>query len=449
MELGRHRTRIGLAAAACALAGGAIVPQAAAADASRFSLLERPATAADVLPQRLRGPGGLPLSTSCDWTGARRGSAGVWLIPRVGGGVPCLGVSTGRSFAVAAGASEVPPAGVYMTGRTRAVHLIAGAVPDGVTGVRVAFADGTERSVPVRSSTYKATSTSAITALTVLAETDVHQVRLSGATEERPGAGERERPQRPGPTPAAERPAAERPAPAPARPRRRERPARERPAARPERVDPAPEPRRQAPSAAPPVVTATPPPAGPASLPQAADRRREPSSEGQPVVPLLLAGIVGLVLLGIRRRPRPPLPVAAPGPVAAPPPVATQARELIERGATLRARGARVEAREPLRQALDLAHRLEEPELVTRALAELVASGARPRRAASSGLDSLTTQERRVAGMAAAGSSNRDISEQLFVTDKTVEGHLANVYRKLGINSRSQIPRELVAAGDR
>ena len=50
--------------------------------------------------------------------------------------------------------------------------------------------------------------------------------------------------------------------------------------------------------------------------------------------------------------------------------------------------------------------------------------------------------ERRVAGMAAKEMTNRDIAQALFVTPKTVEVHLSNAYRKLGIGSR----RELTAA---
>ena len=57
-------------------------------------------------------------------------------------------------------------------------------------------------------------------------------------------------------------------------------------------------------------------------------------------------------------------------------------------------------------------------------------------------VDALTASERRVAAFAADGQSNRDIAQALFVTPKTVEVHLSNAYRKLGIRSR----RELGAA---
>jgi DNA-binding NarL/FixJ family response regulator len=81
--------------------------------------------------------------------------------------------------------------------------------------------------------------------------------------------------------------------------------------------------------------------------------------------------------------------------------------------------------------------------LVDRAEEELAATGARPRRLLLSGVESLTASERRVARFAADGLSNKDIAQALFVTTKTVEVHLSNVYRKLGIGSRSELPQAL------
>ena len=54
-------------------------------------------------------------------------------------------------------------------------------------------------------------------------------------------------------------------------------------------------------------------------------------------------------------------------------------------------------------------------------------------------MESLTPSERRVADLAAAGRTNRDIAQELFVTPKTVEVHLSNAYRKLGIRSRREL----------
>jgi DNA-binding CsgD family transcriptional regulator len=122
-----------------------------------------------------------------------------------------------------------------------------------------------------------------------------------------------------------------------------------------------------------------------------------------------------------------------------------QARALTALGAALRRSGQRSNAREPLRRALELAHRCGATALAERAHAELLATGARPRRAALSGLDALTASERRVAEMAAEGLTNREIAQALFVTEKTVEWHLGQAYRKLEIHSRSELPRALTA----
>jgi DNA-binding CsgD family transcriptional regulator len=81
--------------------------------------------------------------------------------------------------------------------------------------------------------------------------------------------------------------------------------------------------------------------------------------------------------------------------------------------------------------------------LAARAETELLATGARPRRIALSGVDSLTPSERRVAQMAAEGHTNREVAQALFVSPKTVEVHLSSVYRKLEIRSRSQLPAAL------
>jgi DNA-binding NarL/FixJ family response regulator len=56
-----------------------------------------------------------------------------------------------------------------------------------------------------------------------------------------------------------------------------------------------------------------------------------------------------------------------------------------------------------------------------------------------SGVESLTPIERRVVDLAAAGGTNRDIAQALYVTPKTVEVHLSNAYRKLGITSRRDL----------
>ena len=74
---------------------------------------------------------------------------------------------------------------------------------------------------------------------------------------------------------------------------------------------------------------------------------------------------------------------------------------------------------------------------------ELVAAGARPRRTRTTGAAALTPAELRVARMAAAGQTNREIAENLFVTVKAVKFHLGNAYRKLGIADRGQLAAAL------
>jgi DNA-binding CsgD family transcriptional regulator len=120
-----------------------------------------------------------------------------------------------------------------------------------------------------------------------------------------------------------------------------------------------------------------------------------------------------------------------------------RARAHAAAGAALRRAGRPVEARDPLRLAVDLARRCGAVELEKEALAELRAAGARPRRLLTSGAGALTPSERRVAELAAAGSLNREIADHLFVTISTVEFHLRRAYRKLGITSRSQLGKVL------
>ena len=115
------------------------------------------------------------------------------------------------------------------------------------------------------------------------------------------------------------------------------------------------------------------------------------------------------------------------------------ARSLVELGAALRRRGERAAAREPLRRALDLASAGGLVATAERARAELRVTGAKVHRLASTGLASLTPSERRIVDLAADGASNAEIAQGLFVTVKTVEMHLGNAYRKLGISSRRQL----------
>ena len=115
------------------------------------------------------------------------------------------------------------------------------------------------------------------------------------------------------------------------------------------------------------------------------------------------------------------------------------AKALAALGRALRHARRPADAREPLRRALELADACGAEALAEDVRTELYAAGARPRTSALSGAGALTASERRVAALAAEGSSNRDIAQALFVTPKTVEVHLSNAYRKLGIRSRREL----------
>jgi DNA-binding CsgD family transcriptional regulator len=107
-------------------------------------------------------------------------------------------------------------------------------------------------------------------------------------------------------------------------------------------------------------------------------------------------------------------------------------RSLVDLGAALRRAGQRLEARGFLTRALEEASKRGAAALAQRAREELLASGARPRRTALRGIESLTPSELRVARLAADGLRNREIAEALFVTGKTVDYHLRHIYQKLG-----------------
>jgi DNA-binding CsgD family transcriptional regulator len=133
--------------------------------------------------------------------------------------------------------------------------------------------------------------------------------------------------------------------------------------------------------------------------------------------------------------------------LAASPARLEHSRALVDLGAALRRANHRTDAREPLSQGLDLAERCGATVLRKQALDELAAVGVHPRRTRRTGIEALTASERRVARLAAGGLGNIDIAQQLFVTRKTIEKHLGNVYRKLDVNSRDALSDKLSADG--
>jgi DNA-binding NarL/FixJ family response regulator len=105
--------------------------------------------------------------------------------------------------------------------------------------------------------------------------------------------------------------------------------------------------------------------------------------------------------------------------------------------------GRRVEARNALRPALAEADEVGAVVLADRARRELVATGLRPRNAALEGAAALTPRQRQVCDLAAAGKGNRAIAQELFLSIKTVETHLAAGYRKLGVSARAELAARL------
>jgi DNA-binding CsgD family transcriptional regulator len=105
-----------------------------------------------------------------------------------------------------------------------------------------------------------------------------------------------------------------------------------------------------------------------------------------------------------------------------------------------RARRARV-AREHLRTALDGFEALGAELWAERARAELRASGQTARRRVADTRDQLTEQELQIAHFVAQGLSNRDVAAQLFLSPRTIASHLRNIFRKLGISSRTELAR--------
>jgi DNA-binding NarL/FixJ family response regulator len=120
-----------------------------------------------------------------------------------------------------------------------------------------------------------------------------------------------------------------------------------------------------------------------------------------------------------------------------------RAEALTELGTALRRARRDVDARPPLREALELARRCGAVGLAKVAFDELAATGERVRRYTPIGVESLTPSQRRVSELAASGMTNRQIAQTLFLTVKTIESHLAAAYDTLGIRSRRQLAAAL------
>ena len=124
-----------------------------------------------------------------------------------------------------------------------------------------------------------------------------------------------------------------------------------------------------------------------------------------------------------------------------------QARTSLYYGERLRRVGRKAEARDRLRQALALFDELQATPWSDRAERELRATGERIRRAQHGLGQELTPQELQVALPVAEGKTNKQAAAELFLSPKTVEFHLASVYRKLGVSSRRELIKRVSAEG--
>jgi ATP/maltotriose-dependent transcriptional regulator MalT len=113
------------------------------------------------------------------------------------------------------------------------------------------------------------------------------------------------------------------------------------------------------------------------------------------------------------------------------------ARSLLVLGQVQRRRRARRQSRDALRRARDLAGEMSHRPLLTQIEAEM------PRIAPERSGRELTGTERKVAELIAAGATNRDAAAELFVSVRTIETHVAAIYRKLGVRSRAELARRL------
>ncbi len=125
-----------------------------------------------------------------------------------------------------------------------------------------------------------------------------------------------------------------------------------------------------------------------------------------------------------------------------------RAHALVDLGTALIELDRKEEARGVLRQGASLASLCGAHQLLEVAGDQLRAAGARPRRLGLVGPESLTPAELRVVRMAADGLTNQRIADELFVTLKTVEGHLAKAYRKLGVDGRPDLADALAGRDD-
>jgi DNA-binding CsgD family transcriptional regulator len=123
------------------------------------------------------------------------------------------------------------------------------------------------------------------------------------------------------------------------------------------------------------------------------------------------------------------------------------ARARLLYGEWLRREQRRVDAREQLRAAHEMFTAMGAEGFAERARGELLATGETVRKRTVETRDDLTAQEAQIARLARDGRTNPEIGAQLFISPRTVEWHLRNVFTKLGIRSRRELHDALPDAG--
>jgi DNA-binding CsgD family transcriptional regulator len=112
-------------------------------------------------------------------------------------------------------------------------------------------------------------------------------------------------------------------------------------------------------------------------------------------------------------------------------------------GEWLRRENRRLDAREQLRSAHEMLVTIGMEGFAERARNELLATGEKVRKRTVETRDDLTAQERQIARLARDGLSNPEIGARLFLSPRTVEWHLRNVFIKLHIRSRRELANAL------
>jgi DNA-binding CsgD family transcriptional regulator len=118
-------------------------------------------------------------------------------------------------------------------------------------------------------------------------------------------------------------------------------------------------------------------------------------------------------------------------------------------GEWLRRENRRVDAREQLRSAHEMLVTIGMQGFAERARKELQATGEKVRKRTVETRDDLTAQERQIARLARDGLSNPEIAARLFLSPRTVEWHLHNVFIKLHIRSRRELANALAGSDSR